>query len=805
MSIINGLAKNSARGFYPRTINQSLRFNDNDSAYLSRTPASAGNRKTWTFSAWVKRGNLDGTQPLLDAGAGSPNNRTILYFGSGNTLNFVNAVGGTSSTVVVSSAVFRDVGSWYHIQYAVDTTQATASDRVKIYVNGIQLDSFSTGTYPAQDLNLFVNSTDIHKIGNDVIGSAQYYDGYLAEVHFTDGTAYDATAFGEFKSGVWVAKTPDVTYGANGFYLDFADGGAIGNDVSGNNNDWTANNLAATDVMLDSPTNNFATLNNLTGNQTLLEGNLRVSHSNTTSTGTYSTISTSSGKWYFETTNYTLNSSVYRVVGLVNADTFSESIVADSIYLLRDGTYKINNGTAQSYASALSSTDVIGVAFDVDAKTCEFYINGTGQGSIDISAMGDTISPVFIRSGTLSPWANTFNFGQDSSFAGNKTPQGNTDANGRGDFYYAPPSGYLALCTQNLPEPAISPADDASPSDHFNVVTYTGNASSISVTGVGFSPDLVWGKSRAAARSHGIFDRLRGVHNVISSNATAAEGTNTNTLTSFDADGFSSGSSAYLNAAEAYVAWSWKADNTSGSTIPANAYGGGVPSISSIVAANTEAGFSIVSYNSGNSGTNETIAHGLGVPPAMVIVKDRGAVDNWMVWHKEMGATLPTQTLFLNATNALFTSSTGNVWGTMDSSIVTIGDRDGVNNAGESIMYVFAEVSGYSKFGSYTGNGSADGPFVYTGFRPAFVMVKRTDSTGSWGMLDADRDPYNEDNAATLYAENSAAEVGEVTVATDFLSNGFKPRGTWSGHNTSGGTYIYMAFAENPFKYSTAR
>ena len=525
MAVLQGSAKSVAQdgGFYPKEIAQSLRFNDDDSAYLSRTPSVAGNRKTWTFSAWVKRGNMGADQTLLSV---YPSSGTFfeLTLETGNTLLVQEVETSAAKTTLRTSAVFRDPSAWYHIVVAYDTVQATSTDRVKVYVNGEQITSFSLNTYPPQNYNSYITNTNEHTIGTfkGEFGSlSRYLDGYLAEVHFTDGTAYTADAFGEFKSGVWCAKTPSVTYGTNGFYLDFADSGALGTDSSGNGNTWTPTNLAATDVMLDSPTNNFATLNsvypnpnNVSVNTTLAEGNLK----STVATGSpvvidrAATFGMTSGKWYWECKIDALSSPNG------SGHTGIRSSTGTSYLLSNDGLV-YTNWTVPTYSgnSSYVAGDIIGVAYDADNGNLYFYKNGVvGNGGTPILSglTGEWYPCAFNLRDTTTSGASTHNFGQDSSFAGTKTPQGYTDDNGIGDFYYAPPTGYLALCTANLPEPAISPANGVSPQDYMNTVLYSGNSSTQSVTGVGFQPDFSWFKSRSicnlACKYHDVTDSARG-------------------------------------------------------------------------------------------------------------------------------------------------------------------------------------------------------------------------------------------------------------------------------------------------------
>lgn len=776
----------SSGGFYPTELEQSLRFNDDDSAYLSWTPASAGNRKTWTFSAWVKRGNLGSFQTIFSAGASSPS-YDIIRFTDADKLQFVQE-GGTAGANLITNAVFRDASAWYHVVVKLNSTSSEAA----IFVNGVE--QTVTGSQPTNTDRAFSNSV-IHAIGTLSFSPQLYADCYIAEVNFIDGQALDPTSFGEFKSGVWVANEYTGSYGTNGFYLNFSDSANIGDDLSGNANDWTANNLVATDVVLDSPTQNWATLNAVSKASavTLSQGNLGYSCGDTNKAVT-ATFAASSGKWYWEILA-TASTGGSSIVGIVN-----ELFALEGFFASTSGGYgysatasKWNNGSASSYGATWTNGDLIGVALDLDAGTLTFYKNNASQG-VAFTGISGFFSPVVSgQSGT----AYALNFGQDSSFAGNKTAQGNTDDNGVGDFYYAPPSGYLALCTANLPDPVIDPAQDDVPSDYFNTVLYTGDGtSSNAITGVGFQPDFVWGKARSEAHFHTLVDQVRGAGKLLFSNSTAVEETGT-ALTSFDVDGFTVGSqgNALNNSGASYVAWNWLAGNGTSS----NTSG----SITSTVSVNQKAGFSVVGYT--GTGANATVGHGLGVVPKMVVVKRRDATGDWPVWNLNVAVTGSDRVVFLNTTDAQTAAATNFNSSSPTTSVINVGTNAATNaSAGTYIAYCFAEVEGYSKFGSYTGNGSTDGPFVYCGFRPAFVMVKRTDSTGSWRILDNARDGFNPKNELLL-AEDSVAEQSYVAREHELLSNGFKIRHSSSASNASGGTYIFMAFAEMPFRYSNAR
>ena len=335
------------------------------------------------------------------------------------------------------------------------------------------------------------------------------------------------------------------------------------------------------------------------------------------------------------------------------------------------------------------------------------------------------------------------------------------------------------------------------PTDYFNTVLYTGNSSTQSITGVGFQPDWVWCKSRSGADNHAIFDAVRGGQKQLRSNTTDAELTRTNAISSFDSDGWSMGSQPEMNSnTVTYASWNWLASNTTASNTDG--------SITSTVSANTTSGFSIVSYT--GTGANATIGHGLGSLPGMVIVKGRNttSTNHWFVFHQNSQSSYSASgsaILLLNAINAVDTIGVGGVWNNTSptSSVFNIGTENGVNESGKDfIAYCFAEKKGFSKFGSYTGNGSTDGPMVYLGFKPSYLLIKHYNGAGNeWEIYDNKRIGYNSAN----YHLNAHDSTAEATLSNriDFLSNGFKLRAGPSGPiNTTGNNYIYMAFAESP-------
>jgi hypothetical protein len=325
------------------------------------------------------------------------------------------------------------------------------------------------------------------------------------------------------------------------------------------------------------------------------------------------------------------------------------------------------------------------------------------------------------------------------------------------------------------------------PSDYFNINLYTGNGGTNAVTGVGFQPDWVWVKDRTSVNSHGTFDIIRGATNDLSTDLTNGTLTNANYLQSFDSDGFTLGSEGVFNTnTNNYVNWNWLADNTTGSS---NTDG----STTSTVSANTTSGFSIVTYT--GTGSLATVGHGLGSAPKMVIAKNKGSTSNWDCYH--IGLSGANYRIQLNSTGAQ--SISGGSWGSTapTNSVFTVQDDTATNVSGNTyVAYCFAEKKGFSKFGSYTGNGSTDGTFVYTGFKPAFVMIKSSSSVTQWSIVDSARAPFNQANKV-LYPNLSNAEVTSFDFR-DYLSNGFKLRTSDSQINASGQTFIYMAFAESP-------
>jgi len=656
----------------------------------------------------------------------------------------------------------------------------------------------SAWTVPQNTDTLINAASQSHDIGTLDGGTYYKFNGYLADVHFIDGQALTPSSFGETDTnGIWQPKAYSGSYGTNGFQLKFADNSAatattLGKDTSGNGNNWTPNNLSVTagvgnDSLVDSPINygtdtgaggevrgNYCTWNPLTASitgATLSNGNLDLQTPFTNYGLTHGTVGVSSGKWYWE---IRINSLGDALIGID-----SRNVTASNLYLgagvsysyTNSGTKYGPNDTSASYGASYVANDVIGVALDLDAGTLSFYKNGTSQGQA-FSGITGTFFPAF-SDGSASMVAGasiTANFGQRP-------------------FAYTAPSGFKALCTANLPAPTI-----VKPSTVMDVVTYTGTGSTLTPTStLGFNPDLIWIKSRSAATDHALYDSVRGAQARLESNTTGAEATSDSGVTAFNTAGFTLGTLAQVNTnAATYAAWTWDA----GSSTVTNTAG----TISSQVRANANAGFSVITYT--GSGSAATVGHGLGAAPKFLIWKARSAVTNWMVWHSSLSANN-----YLNLDNTAAQTSAGQppITSTLpDSSVITMAYGQGYYNGSGTtyVCYAFAPVAGYSAFGSYTGNGSADGPMVFTNMRPRWIMIKRTDSTGNWTIIDAAREGYNVDNDP-LYPNTADAE-GTADLA-DIVSNGFKLRSTDASVNASAGTYVYACFAEAPFSLARAR
>jgi hypothetical protein len=789
--------------FYNGVATQSLRFSYTTAeTWLAKT-FSASNRKTHTLSVWIKRSGLGASQNILEARGSGDTGNTDYWFDANDKLE----VSGSSTYFRVTTQKFRDVSSWYHLVFKFDTTQSTANDRLLIYVNGSVITSFDTNNDFSQNTDYGINGAVEHRIG-DGYG---HFEGYMARYEFVDGIALDASYFGETKNGVWIPKQYTGSYGSNGHLLEFkqtgtsANSSGLGADTSGNDHHFTPTAIDASDAnMPDSPENNFTTLNSIYGNLsvTLSEGNLKYTTGTSVNpvTGTISIPTT--GKWYWEVYVSAVGDAMIGVQNRPDQQANGYS-GRKTVYYRQGGSgggsgsiYIEGTGYGGDQAS-YTNGDVVSVLYNADDMKIAWYKNGSQEG-LTFDVTDTDVMPIVYQASGSGSTSGTFNFGQDSTFAGTISAGGNTDANGIGDFKYTVPSGYLALCSANLPELTIGPNSTTQAGDHFNTLLWSGNSSTQAITGLGFQPDWVWGKSRSGAYGHGLYDTSRGISNVLSAESNNAE-SSYSSFSSFDSDGFTLGSNALLNeSGKTYVAWNWKAN---GGTTSSNSDG----TTTSTVQANTTAGFSIITYT-GNATAGATIGHGLGKAPKWVITKARSGSYSWLVGHDGLASDAWTDAVLLDTTDAV--SDSNLFWNDTapNSSVVTLGGAYNPVNGNNVtyVMYAFAEIEGYSKFGSYTGNGSTDGVFIYLGFRPAFVITKQINASGNWIISDSARSPINV-GGHWLYADGTFVEDTGSSRYYDFVSNGIKLRNGGTGQNDSGDTYIYMAFAEAPFKFANAR
>jgi len=873
------------------TIANSCIFDDGDSAYLSKTYGSAGtSQKKFTFSCWVKRGFVgNDSLTFFNVGAFS-GSYFVIGFNSGtyaNAIQFYNWTGSAYTLRRITNRTFEDTSKFYHIVVAIDTTQATASDRVKLYVDGDEITSFQTSVDPSQDADILVGGADSYYVGSD---SSNHFDGYLAEVNYVDGQALTPASFGltdtstgrwipktvspfpttttdiavtvvssggnkyaldgvtqgtvtliegatykfdqsdssnsghplrfsttsdgthgggsEFTSGVTTAGTPgssgaytEITvptgtatlyyycsnhsgmggqantqdqYGTNGFRLKFQDSSSLGDDTSGNTNDFTATNLASTDQTTDSPTQNFNTFGSFASGTSASEGNLTISTGTTngdTQCVAQAGFGVATGKWYWEAKITTVGAGLYGWKDDANAGG-SQAVNTSS-----NGTHSTNNsagmlstGSSGSFSSGswfidggygdevnyttVSTNDVLMFAIDLDTGKGYCGKNGTwfnsanpanGTGEIGGCHFANGINKFYPMARRLdSNSVAEYNFGQRS-------------------FAHTPPTGFSALQQDNLPE-----------------------------TAKGIS-GLVWTKNRDAGDDHQLYDSSRGKHLVIEPNQTTAEATLTDGVQKFLKGGQQIEDNDLINTSgESFVSWNWVANGASTSS---NTDG----SITSTVQANTTAGFSIVQYT--GTGSAATVGHGLSKKLDWVMTKSRSndTGDGLVTYHT--GLTSASYYVDLSKTNAQANASV--VWnGTAPtSSVFSIGTASGTNtNTYTYVAYCWHSVDGFSKFGSYTGNGSTNGQFIYTGFTPSFLLIKRTDSStgGNWSIIDSTRYPTNP-IGAPLLADTTDPESGLSSITMDLLSNGFKIRNTLNSNNASGGSYIFCAFAKCPF------
>ena len=780
-------------------ISQSLRFpnlgSSASTAYLSNASLNWTGNQSYTISYWLKKCTPHGFATYLsidpfsnDTSAGGTPGPSIHHTYSGG-LSMYSGSGYASG--YPGSPHFRDVSAWYHF---VHSRNSSGWDT---WVNGVHL-----GTASISNLN---GAGGTH-IMNPWGGGQNQAGAYLAEYNVVDGQHLQPTEFGRYNTdGIWVPKTYTGTYGTKGFHLTFdsTQANGVGHDSSGNNNHFTATGLETTAISTsnfdndidykDTPTSNYPTMNSLYPHNArqysanFEDGNL--------SAGGYTTAWSSSGstmylpktgKWYaeFEATVTVPYQNWY--IGVMSYDTDFGNYNNGYALVLDHGSNVTEIGTLRAQGSGgFAQGDVIGVAVNMDTKTVEWFKNGVSHVSYT-SSSSTWDSYIDDEPGGGGLWLGERLYYQSSQ---------RINVNyGQRPFVYTPPAGYKALQINSLPEPEIKNGKK-----HFDAVSFAGQSAAVTVTGLEFQPDLVWIKSSSHVTEPVIFDSLRGAANgYINTHDTSNPDTSHGTLTSFNSDGFTVGAtvgSEWANGpGRQYSAWCWKCDE---SFTPAVT--GGLTNVSG--KKNAKAGFSMVKYTGSNAAA--TIEHGLDSKPHFIWFKrisGSGGAGDHVCWHISIGAN--NEYHLNNSGSATAFGSTGNWNYTAPSStVVSIGNGNDNNSTGNTyIAYFFAPVVGYSKFGRYRGNAHANGPFVYTGFKPRFIMLKTTiGANGSWQMYDTVRDSFNP-NTNTLTSDSTAAQVLSGN-DIDILSNGFKVRDNGSICNGSSQSVeiSYLAFAEHPF------
>jgi hypothetical protein len=785
-------------------IDNSCIFNDDDTATLSRTPSEGGNRKTWTISLWAKFAiDASSGSALFGSGANSTED-AFAYIQTGGALDWIIRDSSTLRGRIITNRLFRDPSAWYHFVFRVDTTDATAGDRMRLYVNGVEETSFATDTQPAEDTESTINKVSTAQyIGlSRTDGGSNLWNGNLAEIHLIDGTALTSSSFGETNDeGVWVPKAYSGSYGTNGIHLKFQDSSALGDDTSGNGNDYTANNLAAADQRTDTPTNNQVTFNYLNNQQsggTLTEGNTVYSGPGTRTMVSLTANLPPTGKWAvaFSVNDVSTGNGWNFGITKSNNSNFGDAAGSNEDVGASDGINMNPSGSEAFLYDYINSSSID--PSQAITTSDEFWL------AVDM-ATGKCFLGIYDASATAMVW-----IAADSGVDGNPATGANpsvtiSDMIGSTDYTFAAgakapvltlirsadldgtiPTGYTYFeNVSDFPAPTLK-----DPSTNFQAVLFTGTGSSRSVTNDGNSdmqPDIIWIGGISDAYNKGVFDAARGVQKELQSTTNAAETTLTAGISSFDSDGFSFNGTNYNTNTYTFVAWQWSAGNSGASN-----ENGTINTTTTY--SDSTAGVSVSTYT--GTGSAATIGHGLGVAPKLIMVKNRSATDAWKVYHSGVASDPQTDYLVLNTNAASVDDST--VWNDTapTSTVFSIGTHTDVNTDDETyVAYAFAEVSGFSKFGTYTGNGNGDAPVAICGFKPAFAIIKRVDSTGDWPMKDTARSPDNEAHE-TLYANTTAANFG---MGFDILSNGFKPKTTDATINASGGTYIFLAFAESPF------
>lgn len=750
---------------------RALRFRSANSNYANLTPA-AGTQDKWKIRISVKRAKLGAQQCILSAASSSDDQ---IYFDSSDHLCWDFA----GTTRLVSTAVYRDPAKWGIWEFIYDAANGTSANRARVFYNGGEVTAWATDTRSSITTGTSkINTNVVHNLGRRANGTTNYFDGYMSDFVLIDNdvvSLFSGTT--DLVTGVYIPVAPS----SPRIWLKFSDNSStasLGSDSGALSSAWTMNNFSVTagitnDSLVDTPTNygtdtgvggevrgNYCTWHVLQPQSylTLSDGGLKTVGGATNSSATLSTFGLSSGKWVWEHTVGAVANSYPRfsirgvstVIGALdatNAEGYYQTIGAG--YLSNGEVYK--NNSLQGTFATLSANDVVRFELDLDNLTYAIYKNNT----LITTVTGLTTAVYYISVSEYNGSTSYVNFGQRP-------------------FVNAANSGFKAVSAQNLSVPAIKRGDD-----YLSTGLRTGTGSAFTVTGLRFQPDIWLGKRRDSTGSWMLANSVRGAGKYASPDSTAVETSDAQSATAFNSDGVSGGTASIIN--------------TNAATY-----------VDLLIRKAAAAGIDVVQY----TGTTlaQTISHGLNVAPDLIIAKRLTTLSEaWPVYSRygSGGATAKGGSLKLNTTAAYAADTT--IWNNTDptSSVFSVGTSAESNVLGETFEAIlFASIEGFSRHGAYTGSGSADGPFVWCGFRPRLVLIKRTDSTGDWYIWDGARDSYNP-VVAELLVNSNAAEAG--TADLDILSNGFKIRATTAGYNASSGKFVFLAFASSPFKYARAR
>lgn len=749
-------------------------FNDGDNDYLSRTLGVPTDRNVWSISFWMKRGALGTQQIIFSDGEGSA---ATIRLEADDTLRIADAGTLFRST----TQLLRDPTAYYHILFAVNTDEATANDRIKLFINGNQVTEFGTINNPALNANIAsfnIAGTAPHLISRTNAGVASNFDGYLADVVFVDGQALAPASFGRLDSvsGTWVPIPYAGTFGNNGFYLNFADEASLGKDVSGNGNDWVENNIVSANQVNDTPTDNYPVLNPVhPARSTLSDGNLVVS----TSGGGRETYQSTmlipqTGKWYCEFTNPDSDALLSGIIGYNDSRSSASAMQSRATFcgygsqiLYIDG---VSSQTGLPEAGAPDDGDVIAHAVDMDAEppTLSIYLNGTKIGNTENLVRRDYVFVMGDNSGGFAVTGASANFGQRA-------------------FTHTPPSGFRALSVSTRAAPVI-----LNPGQFFQDFAYAGDASSPrEIVASIFSPEIVVGKP-TSLNEWSVYDPVRGQGKSFNFDSNAVETVQDvqGYLSAFNSNGFqvTAGSSGDNNvndaAPNAYMNWLWRRSSV--------------------------CGVDIASWT--GDGLARTISHNLGGVPELILVKNDANTTGWAVYHKDMDPLSPEDYYYLMDTGGARVLDTTFWNGTPPTdSVFSVGTNIATNESGRGFTaYVFRSIPGFSKIGGYEGNNNVNGTFLALDFRPALFWTKNIDSavSGVWkdkrmtSDLASSLVGHGGNPVSHILSPDATAAIA-ASNAMDFLANGAKMRSTGTGSNGAS-TYAFAAFAETPAIFSTA-